>query len=46
MGGLLPLVYLGLISATGNIYMGLAYPLALVAATVAVNLIWVHERAA
>ena len=44
MGGLLPLVSLGLISATGNIYMGLAYPLALVAITVAVNLIWVRER--
>ena len=43
MGGLLPLVSLSLISATGNIYMGLAYPLGLIAVTVAVNLAWVRD---
>lgn len=44
MGGLLPLVSLGLISATGNIYMGLAYPVALIVVTILVNLIWLRER--
>lgn len=45
MGGLLPLVSLSLISATGNIYVGLAYPIALVAFTVVVNLACVREQA-
>lgn len=40
MGGLLPLVSLSLVTATGNIYAGLAYPIGLIVMTVAVNLIW------
>ena len=40
MGGLLPLVSLSLISATGNIYSGLAYPMGLIVMTIVVNLVW------
>ena len=40
MGGLLPLISLGLISATGNIYSGLAYPIGLLVMTIVVNLTW------
>ena len=46
IGGLLPLVSLSLISATGNIYMGLVYPIALLAVTVVVNLAWTNAPAA
>ena len=46
IGGLLPLVSLSLIAATGNVYMGLAYPVALIAITVIVNLLYVRERVA
>ena len=43
MGGLLPLVSLSLISATGNIYSGLAYPLKLLVVTIVVNAIWLRK---
>jgi len=42
-GGFVPLVSTSLVAATGNIYMGLAYPIAIAAIGVVVSLIWMRE---
>ncbi len=43
VGGLLPLVSLGLIAATGNRLAGLAYPVGVLLVTVTVNLVWLRR---
>ncbi len=45
VAGLLPIVSLGLISATGNRFTGLIYPIALIGVTVLVNYIWLRRYA-
>jgi MFS family permease len=45
-GGFVPLISTALVAGTGNIYMGLAYPIAVAAIGVVVSLIWIkptHE---
>ncbi|HLI12632.1 MAG TPA: MFS transporter [Alphaproteobacteria bacterium] len=42
-GGFVPLVSTSLVAATGNIYMGLAYPILIAAIGVVVSLIWIRE---
>ena len=44
IGGMLPLISLGLITATSNQHVGLAYPVAVIAITVVVNLIWLQGK--
>jgi MFS family permease len=40
-GGFVPLISTALVAGTGNIYMGLAYPIAVAAIGVVVSLIWI-----
>jgi hypothetical protein len=42
-GGLLPLIGLSIIAATGNIYAGLYYPIAVAAVTFVIGLIFLPE---
>jgi MFS family permease len=42
-GGLLPLIGLSVVSATGNIYSGLYYPIAVAATTFVVGSLWLRD---
>ncbi len=46
VGGLVPLIGLSLVAATGNIYAGLAYPIGIALITAIVNLAFAPTRAA